>query len=286
MSGSISLEAEAKAMTPADSTPPSTELRRADGIHFSRQAVYGRGGRVAVLQLEIDRLSARVEELERERDHLEAFAAVAAHELVEPLVMTEAYASIISDRLDAPEHAASRADLQALGRAAARLRRLTESVLHDASSRSRLDRHSVDVNALVADCVVLLGPEIEARDARLQVDALPDAVGDEALLGGVFTNLLVNALKYSPRRGARIRIGGENHPDGPRYFVDSEGPTITDGDRDRIFDRFQRGRDERRAQGAGLGLSICRRLVDRHGGVIGVEPVAHGGNRFFFTIPH
>ena len=73
---------------------------------------------------------------------------------------------------------------------------------------------------------------------------------------------------------------------GPRYFVDSEGPTITDGDRDRIFDSFQRGRDERRAHGTGLGLSICRRLVNRHGGVIGVEPVADGGNRFFFTIPH
>ncbi len=273
-------------MTPADSTPPSTELRRADGIHFSRQAVYGRGGRVAVLQLEIDRLSARVEELERERDQIEAFAAVAAHELVEPLVMTEAYTSIISDRLDGPEHAASRADLQALGRAVARLRRLTESVLHDARSRSGLDRHSVDVDALVADCVVLLGPEIEARDARLQVDALPDAVGDEALLGGVFTNLLVNALKYSPRRGASIRIGGEDQLDGPRYFVDSEGPTITDDDRARIFDSFQRGRDERRAHGAGLGLSICRRLVHRHGGEIGVEPVADGGNRFFFTIPN
>lgn len=274
-------------MTPADSTPPSTELRRADGIHFSRQAVYGRRGRLAVLQLEIDRLSARVEELERERDQVEAFAAVAAHELVEPLVMTEAYTSIISERLDAPEHAATRADLRALGRAVARVRRLTESVLHEARSRPhQLGRHSVDVNALVADCVVLLGPDIEARDARLQVDALPDVVGDEALLGGVFTNLLVNALKYSPRRGARIRIGGEDRPDGPRYFVDSEGPTITDDDRARIFDSFQRGRDERRAHGAGLGLSICRRIVNRHGGVIGVEPVADGGNRFFFTVPH
>src|SRR6186997_1459524 len=99
-------------MRPADSTPPSTELRRADGIHFSRQAVYGRGGRVAVLELEVDRLSARIKELERERDQVEAFAAVAAHELVEPLVMTEAYTSIISERLEGPEHTGSRDDLQ------------------------------------------------------------------------------------------------------------------------------------------------------------------------------
>jgi light-regulated signal transduction histidine kinase (bacteriophytochrome) len=239
-----------------------------------------------MLEVEVEQLTARVEELERERDRVEAFAAVAAHELVEPLVMTEAYASIISGRLSEPEHAASRSDLQALGRAVARLRLLTESVLHEARSRShQLDRRVVAVGTLVADCVGLLKPEIDARDARLQVDALPDAIADEALLGGVFTNLLVNALKYSPRRGAHIRVGGEDGADGPRYFVDSEGPTIAEGDRDRIFDSFQRGRDERRAHGAGLGLSICRRIVTRHGGVIGVEPADGGGNRFFFTVP-
>jgi signal transduction histidine kinase len=273
-------------MTPADSTPPQTELRRADGIHFTRPQVYGRAGRVAMLELEVERLSARVEELEREREQVEAFAAVAAHELVEPLVMTEAYASIISDRLSEPEHAASRADLEALGRAVARLRLLTESVLHEARSRTNhLNLSDIAVDSLVADCVVLLKPEIDARDARLQVDALPDAVADEALLGGVFTNLLVNALKYSPRRGAHIRVGGEATPAGPRYFVDSEGPTIAESDRDRIFDTFQRGRDERRAHGSGLGLSICRRIVTRHGGVIGVEPAPGGGNRFHFTVP-
>ena len=54
----------------------------------------------------------------------------------------------------------------------------------------------------------------------------------------------------------------------------------------RIFNDFRRGRQERRAAGAGLGLSICRRIVTRHGGEIGVEPVADGGNRFFFTIPN
>jgi signal transduction histidine kinase len=284
-SGDTSLEAE-QGMTPADSTPPPTELRRAEGIHFARPGAYGRTGRIAMLELEVERLATRVKELERERDQVEAFAAVAAHELVEPLVMTEAYTSIISSRLEAPEHAGSRADLQALGRAVARLRLLTESVLHEARSQAhQLERRPVAVDALVADCLALLAPEIDARNARLQVDELPDAHADEALLGGVFTNLLVNALKYSPRRGAQIRVGGTEASGGPRYFVDSEGPTIAEDDRERIFDTFQRGRDERRAHGAGLGLSICRRIVARHGGVIGVEPAAGGGNRFFFTMP-
>ena len=240
-----------------------------------------------MLEAEVERLSARVGELEEDKARVEMFAAVAAHELIEPLVLTEAYTSILSDRLHAPEHAASRADLETIGRAVSRLRLLTESVLREARSRTHpLERSPVSVDALVADCVKILAPEIAARDSRLQVDDLPDARADEALLGGVFSNLLINALKYSPRSGARIRVGGTAEPTGPRYFVESEGPTISEGDRERIFDSFERGTNERRAHGAGLGLSTCRQIVARHGGEIGVEPVARGGNRFFFTLPH
>jgi signal transduction histidine kinase len=273
-------------MTPGNRTSPPTEIRRTEGIHFARPQVNGRAGRLVMLEREVERLTARVQELELENARVEGFAAVAAHELVEPLVMTEAYASILTDRLHEPEHAASRADLQAIGRAVARLRLLTESVLREARSRAHpLERREVSVDALVADCLTVLAPEIAARDCRLQVDELPEAQADEALLSGVFSNLLINALKYSPRRGARIRVGGSAEATGPRYFVESEGPTIPQDERERIFDSFQRGKDERRAQGAGLGLSICRQIVGRHGGTIGVEPGEHGGNRFFFTLP-
>src|SRR5829696_3403901 len=124
-------------MTPADSTPPPTETRRQEGIHFARPQVYGRAGRVLMLENEVEQLAARLAELEQEKARVDAFAAVVAHELVEPLVLTEAYASIISDRLDSPEHAETRADLQAISRAVARLRLLAESVLQEARSQAR-----------------------------------------------------------------------------------------------------------------------------------------------------
>ena len=141
------------------------------------------------------------------------------------------------------------------------------------------------MNALVADCVALLQPEIAAREAQITVTELPDVSADEALLGGVFGNLLINALKYSPRRGAQIAVGGAAETGRCRYWVDSEGPVIAADDRERIFTSFQRGRDERRAHGTGLGLSICHRIVTRHGGEIGVTPVGDDGNRFYFTLP-
>ena len=64
-----------------------------------------------------------------------------------------------------------------------------------------------------------------------------------------------------------------------------DGTPITDDERARIFEPFRRGRRERRARGAGLGLTICRRIVERHGGHIGVAAGAPGGNAFFFTLP-
>lgn len=273
-------------MTPADRTPQHASPHPGDPPRPPRRSPRRRPGALHVLEREVERLSVRVEQLEREKARLEAFAAVAAHELVEPLVMTEAYVSILLDRLTEPEHADSRRDLHALGRGVSRTRTLAESLLHDARSSGReLEPAPVDVTALVADCLALLAPEIAARDARIELGELPGVVAEEALLGGVFSNLLINALKYSPRQGAGIRVGGVREQAACRFFVESEGPAIPREDRERIFGLYERGQGERRASGAGLGLAICRRSVERHGGEIGVDALDGGGNRFFFTLP-
>jgi signal transduction histidine kinase len=272
-------------MTPTQRLTPSFD-RESNGTRLPGSTTGGRTGRVLMLEREVDRLNEQIKVLEREKAQMEAFAAVAAHELVEPLVLTEAYTSLISERLEGPEHDGSRADLRTVGHAMARLRVLIESVLHEARSSTRaIERRPVQVNLLVEDCIALLQPQIAARDAQISVAALPDVSADEALLGGVFANLLINALKYSPRRGASISVGGVADNGRCRYWVDSEGPVIPADDRDRIFTSFQRGRDERRAHGAGLGLSICHRIVTRHGGEIGVVPVGDDGNRFYFALP-
>jgi len=241
---------------------------------------------MAMLELEAERLSARVEELKRQNAALEAFTSAAAHELVEPLIIAEAYASMISDRLDDLEHADARRDLATLGRTASRARLLIEALLLDARSTDRettLD--VVDLDSVVAGCLETLAPEISARHARMTVGKLPTVVGSEPLLHGLFANLLLNGLKYSRRQGPEIIVEASREPHAWKISVTSEGPTIPLEDRERIFEAYQRGRGERRSRGAGLGLTICRRIVERHGGVIGVVPGTRGGNRFFFTLP-
>jgi signal transduction histidine kinase len=144
---------------------------------------------------------------------------------------------------------------------------------------------AVDCNRLVTDVIALLQPEIEARGASIQVGELPSVRGEAALLGGLFTNLLTNALKYGPRSGGVISVTAEREPAQWRITIDDDGPPIPEDERARIFEPFRRGRRERRARGAGLGLTICRRIVERHGGRIGVAARPDGGNRFYFTLP-
>lgn len=266
-------------MTPAERSP--------------RAYAQGAGTAAASQEDELDRLTARVAELEdekavleAEKASLEAFVAVAAHELVVPLIMTESYAAIVADRLEDTGNAESCADLARLGRSAARTRRLVETLLHDARSSGRpLGLKPVDLNAIVGECVGLMAPEIDERGAEVEIAELPVVAGEEVLLSGLFTNLVFNALKYSPRQGGTIRIGASREPAAWRFLVQSEGPTIPLEDRERIFEPFHRARTERRERGAGLGLSICRRIVERHGGTIGVTAANGSGNRFFFTLP-
>jgi light-regulated signal transduction histidine kinase (bacteriophytochrome) len=240
---------------------------------------------VTVLELEAERLSARIEELKREKAALEDFAAAAAHELVEPLVITEAYASMVHDRLDGVEHADSRRDLAALSRTASRTRLLIEALLYDARADQEPSFKPVDLAQLMTGCVEVLGSEIAARDAVVKVGPLPVVTGNESLLRGLFGNLLLNGLKYSRRQHPEITVEASREGDVWRMSVTSQGNTIPLEDRERIFEPYQRGRGERRARGTGLGLTICRRIVERHGGEIGVAAAPGVGNRFHFTLP-
>jgi signal transduction histidine kinase len=105
------------------------------------------------------------------------------------------------------------------------------------------------------------------------------------LINSVVMNLLVNAVRYSRRDAPHIRVWSSADEQGMcRLGVDSDGPRIPLSEARRLLEPYTRGRGERRSRGAGLGLAICRRIVERHGGRIGVEPLP-SGNRIWFTLP-
>jgi signal transduction histidine kinase len=237
-------------------------------------------------QADRTRLLVRIAELERENAALDRFAAEAAHELLTPLVMIDSYAATALERLDEELDADSFSDLDALRRAAARSRQLVQTLLEHARARRHpLEVNPVDVNAVLREALTLLAPEIRARGAEVEVGELPEVEADGTLIAAVFTNLLTNALKFGPRERAKIRVVAQRDPDGWRFLVESQGRAIALEDRERIFEPYRRGRDERRTRGTGLGLAICREIVAWHGGHMGVRSAEGRHNAFWFTLP-
>jgi light-regulated signal transduction histidine kinase (bacteriophytochrome) len=236
---------------------------------------------------ELERLARRVDELEQERARLQDFAAMAAHELLKPLVMNEAYATLIGERVGHSLDHESRRDLEAIVRISSRMRLLVEALLLDAYDDARpLRRERVDLSDVLRDVVRMLDAEIHAREANVDIDPMPVVEGDPALLSGVFGNLLANALKYGPRRGSDIKVSVARSDAGWTFDVESPGPAIPEESGKQLFEAWQRGPGERRARGAGLGLAIVRHIVERHGGEVGVTSSDESRNRFFFTLPY
>jgi two-component system, chemotaxis family, sensor kinase Cph1 len=260
-------------MTPAD--------------RLARAAARAPGDPVEVHEAAVAELNAKIERLERERDAAEGFAALAAHELMAPLVFTEACVTLAGDRLRGTDQDELLRALEALGRGAARTRRLIETLLHESRATGLpLRRTVVGMAELTRECVEMLELELRARDARVAIGPLPQVLGETELLGGLMMNLLTNALKFSPRHTTLIRVGSERGAGVWRIYVESEGPPIPASDRERIFQPYHRGRGERRARGVGLGLAICQRIAERHGGSMHVTDARdREGNRFYVTLP-
>jgi two-component system sensor histidine kinase KdpD len=155
--------------------------------------------------------------------------------------------------------------------------------LESGSLSLRRDWQTVD--DLVGSALARLRNRLAQHPVAVDIAAdLPPVYVDAALLIQVLSNLLENAAKHTPP-GTRVMISAA--PDGGfvRVFVDDTGPSLPVGDPERLFVKFQRGRDESNTGGAGLGLAICRAIINAHGGSISAMQRPGGGARFTFTLP-
>ena len=240
---------------------------------------------VARLERRNDELATRIEELEERYHAVERFAGTAAHQLAEPLVIAESSAILVAEELGDDIDPLLRDRLDAIGRGAARARRLMDALLADARIAGPLELRPVELATVVEDTVAALSPQIDERRARVIVGKLPRVRGEAGLLAVILENLVSNALKYGPRSGGEIEIRADRVRKGWRLSVTGDGVPIPAEDAVRIFQPFQRVHGERRVPGVGLGLTICTRLVERLGGSIGIEPGAETGNSFWVLLP-
>jgi PAS domain S-box-containing protein len=239
------------------------------------------------------------EELARSNAELQQFAYVASHDLQEPLRMVTSYLQLLEkryqDKLDsrANEFIAFAVD------GANRMRTL----INDLLSYSRVSTRgqpfeSVDANASVKIAIANLKIAIDETGAIVTCDSLPQIMADAGQLTQLFQNLIANAIKFRAENvPPQIHIGavrreGENFTRPPKknssewlFWVRDNGIGIEPQYSDRIFVIFQRLHGRGKYPGTGIGLSICKKIVERHGGSIWVESEFGKGSTFYFTLP-
>lgn len=226
-------------------------------------------------------------ELIRSNAQLAEFASVAAHELRSPLQTITGYAQLL-----AAETGPSLGDnggkyLDGMLRSAARLEELVEGLLVYARvGTSVRARDDVDCGQLAADACENLASSMAASGATVDWESLPTVVGDATELALVFRNLISNAIKYvKPGQPPTIRICAERADGAWRIAVEDDGTGIDERHRERVFRVFQRLPGRAPGGSTGIGLAVCKRIVEGHGGRIWIEANDPAGTRACFTVP-
>jgi PAS domain S-box-containing protein len=229
-------------------------------------------------------------ELERSNAELEAFASIVSHDLKEPLRGIRNYAYFLLEDYKDTLDTEGVAKLQTLTRLTQRMEALIESLLRYSSiGRDELTPHETDLNLVVREALELLKARLEDSDVEVRLPRLlPIVRGDRVQLTEVFTNLLSNAMKYNDKAEKWVEIGvQENLQSGaaPVFSVRDNGIGIAPQHWERIFTIFRRlHAHEAFGGGVGAGLTIVKKIVERHGGRIWVESTPGQGSIFYFTL--
>ncbi len=232
------------------------------------------------------RVTERTRELQRSNEELEQFAYVASHDLQEPLRMVGSYVQLLErrykDKLDADAN-------EFIGFAVNGAKRM-QSLIQALLSFSRVGTRGI--NFQPTDCAELLQRVlgdlklgIKEAQATVTYDELPKVTGDAVQLSQLFQNMIGNAIKFRGEELPRIHIGVERKEDDWEFCVRDNGIGIDPQYFERIFIIFQRLHNREKYAGTGIGLAVCKKIVQRHGGRIWVESGEGTGAAFHFTIP-
>lgn len=275
-------------------------LRRRDGSRFAADlevsSITTEGGfyRIASIRDITERhefaaaLEKKSDELERSNKDLENFAYIASHDLQEPLRMIATYLTLLQKKYDPVLDANGKDYVHYCIDSSMRLNRMIRALLLLArvSSSSESQFEIVDMNATVKEALADLRVAITEANVEVMVDSLPEITGEKTHLRQLFQNLIANAIKFRKNDvPGKIEIRSRTMGKEIEFCVKDNGIGFEMQYADQVFGLFQRLHSRREYSGSGLGLALCRRIVERHGGRIWVRTAPDAGATFTFTIP-
>ncbi len=237
-------------------------------------------------QTELEREKAMLA-LEKSNEDLKQFAYVASHDLQEPLRMVSSYTQLLEERYQNQLDDKAHKYIHYAVDGAARM----QTLIRDLLAFSRVETHTqefktVDAQHALGTAIVNLKTKIDETGALVLTDDLPLVRADETQLSLLLQNLINNAIKFQKKsKTPRIRISAVRQLDAWRFSVQDNGIGIASRHKDKIFQVFQRLHTRSEYPGTGIGLALCKRIIDRHGGQIWFESTPGEGTTFYFTIP-
>jgi signal transduction histidine kinase len=237
-------------------------------------------------QLAEKKLAEKVEELARSNRDLEQFAYVASHDLQEPLRMVAAYTQLLAERYRGKLDENADKYIGYAVEGALRMQTLILDLLaFSRVGRAETDRKNGECNAALNNALENLRSAIEESGAVVTHDHLPAVAVDPTQLVQLFQNLIGNAIKFRGKEVPTIRVSAEKQDATWLFAVADNGIGVSSQYKDKIFVIFQRLHTREEYSGNGVGLAICKKIVEHHGGRIWVESEIGCGATFHFTLP-
>jgi signal transduction histidine kinase len=231
-------------------------------------------------------LAERAKDLARSNSELQQFAYVASHDLQEPLRMVASFTQLLGRRYKDKLDNDARDFINYAVDGATRM----QSLISDLLTYSRVGTQAKPLAATSCDDVldrVLLGLSIaiEENHAVIEREPLPTVMADSLQIGQLFQNLIANAIKFHGSEVPRVHIRADRDGSGWKFSVRDNGIGIAPEHAERIFAIFQRLHTRTEYPGTGIGLAVCKKIVERHGGRIWIEPAPVKGTIFCFLLP-
>lgn len=229
----------------------------------------------------------KAEELESSNKELEKFAYVASHDLQEPLRMITSFLELLKKNYESSLDEVANKYIFYSIQGAERMKLLINDLLkYSRVGTISLEKVPVDMNEIFNDVLFLLHDEVLRTHAEIKAHHLPVVVAGKTAMSQLLQNLISNALRYQlPNNKPVITINAETKENEFLFIVTDNGIGIDAKFYERIFIVFQRLHNRNEYSGTGIGLAICKKIIDRYGGKIWVESVTGEGSKFMFTLP-
>jgi len=239
-----------------------------------------------LLQESLDTQTRYAQELTRSNAELEQFSYVASHDLQAPLSTIAGYAQLLEKRCHNQLDAQGNKFIRNIVNSCERMQALIDDLLeYSRVGRSEKPFDVIDCNLVFEDACANLQLAIRQDRASVTRGDLPRVRGDSFQLLQLFQNLIGNAIKYRSSEAPMVHVGASRQGDSWVFSVQDNGIGIAEQYHPRIFQLFQRLHSEKQYSGTGIGLAICQRIVERHGGRLWVESEPNRGSTFYFSIP-